>query len=89
MFSHLYNLAVPPNPCCNGWCNEYLSVDTSAVAVARGSSSTWSQGFAKSAPNKGRGKSAENLLAFSILLIICDVFQVQIKKSVLERVSTG
>lgn len=48
-----------------------------------------SQGFAKPAWNKGRGKSAASLLAFLILLIICDVFQVQIKKLVLQRASTG
>ena len=89
MFSCFYDLAVPPNPCCHNWYKEYLSIDTSALAVTLGSSGTRSQGFAKSALNKGRGKSAENLLGFLILLIICDVFQVQIKKLVLERASTG
>lgn len=83
MFSHFYDLVVPPNPCCNDYCNEYLSIDIS------GSSGTWSQGFAKSVLSKGREKSTKNLLAFLILLIICNVFQVQAKKAVLERASAG
>lgn len=51
-----------------------LSVGTPALAVASGSGSARSQGFARSALNKGGGKSAENLLAFSILLLIRHVF---------------
>jgi len=39
--------------------------------------------------NKGRGKSAENILAFLILLIIGNIFEVQIKKLMLERPSTA
>lgn len=89
MFPHFYDLTFPHNPYCNDWCDEYLSIDASALAGALGSSSTRRQGFAKSALNKGCGKPPGNLLAFLILLIIYVLFQVQIKKLVLERASTG
>lgn len=80
-------LVGPPNSCLNDWHGEYLSVD--AAALALGSSSTRSRGSAQAALNKGPGKSAENLLAFLLLLIICDVFQVRVRKLVLERALTG
>lgn len=77
-----------PNSCLNDWHGEYLSVD--AAALALGSSSTRSRGSARAALlNKGPGKSAENLWAFLLLLIICDVFQVRVRKLVLERALTG
>lgn len=59
------------------WYSQFLSIDD---ALVLGSSSARSEGSAKSAPNKGPGKSAENLLAFLLLLINRGVFQVHIKK---------
>lgn len=76
-----------PKLVLSGWHGEYLSVD--AAALALGSSSTRSRGSAQAALNKGPGKSAENLWAFLLLLIICDVFQVRVRKLVLETALTG
>lgn len=60
-----------------------MSLDASALAL--GSSSTQGRGSAKSVLNKGPGKSPGDLVAFLLLLIICDVSQEHIKKLVLER----
>lgn len=63
------------NDCYRG----FLSLGAPALVLAS------SRGSAKCVLNKGSGKSAANLLAFLLLLIICGVFQVHIKELVLER----